>query len=48
VSFFVGRGRDYFSNTMFRGIIAICGVFLLVLGASFMVEGARFIVERAQ
>ena len=46
VSFCVARGRNYFSNTMFRGIIAICGVFLLVLGASFMVEGARFIIER--
>jgi len=46
VSFCVARGRNYFSNTIFRGIIVVCGVFLLVLGATFMVEGARLIIER--
>ncbi len=41
VSFAVASGRRVLTPTLYRGLISICGLFLLALGAYFKVSGAK-------
>ena len=41
VSFAVASGRRVLTPALYRGLISICGLFLLALGAYFIVSGAK-------
>lgn len=43
VSFIVHTGRNFISNTLYRGILLVCSLFLGYLGAYFMYTGVRFL-----
>lgn len=45
VSFAVAKGRSLMSDTLYRGIIAVCGAFLVALAFGFIWNGARIIVR---
>jgi len=42
VSYLVGRGRHRFSLTVYRSVLAVCGIFLLFLGGYFLYLGLAF------
>ena len=45
VSFAVASGRRVLTPALYRGLIAICGVFLLTLGAYFIFLGAKLLQD---
>ncbi len=46
VSFMIATGRRLFTNTSYRILIAVCGVFLVALGAFFFYSGVSSFFSR--
>jgi arginine exporter protein ArgO len=44
VSITVGKGRSFFSDRMYRGVIAVCAVFLVAFAGYFFYAGMEKIV----
>jgi threonine/homoserine/homoserine lactone efflux protein len=47
ISFLVASGRAFLSDTLYRGILLACGLFLLALGVYFVRSGLGFLREQA-
>jgi len=45
VSLTVARGKRFMSARVYRGLLLVCGVALIGLGAYFLVSGAIFLAE---
>lgn len=44
VSFAVAKGKRFMSDRIYRGIITVCGGFLIILSIGFLLEGAYVII----
>jgi threonine/homoserine/homoserine lactone efflux protein len=45
VSGAVAQGRRFLSDGLYRGFLAVCGVFLFGFGGYFGVQGVRFLLD---
>ena len=45
VSFAVATGRGVLTPALYRGLISVCGLFLLALGAYFILSGAKLLQD---
>lgn len=45
VSYCVSKGRKFLSNKVYRGIIGICGIFLVARGIMFFADGITLILH---
>jgi hypothetical protein len=43
LAFAVGSGRGRIRRDVYRGVLAVCGVFVLGMSVYFMVSGVRFL-----
>jgi threonine/homoserine/homoserine lactone efflux protein len=46
LSLAVASGRRFLSDRLYRGLLAICGLFLIVLSVAFVIYGARVLSQR--
>jgi threonine/homoserine/homoserine lactone efflux protein len=46
LSLAVASGRRFLSDRLYRGLLAVCGLFLIVLSVAFVIYGARMLSQR--
>jgi threonine/homoserine/homoserine lactone efflux protein len=46
LSLAVASGRRFMSDRLYRGLLAVCGLFLIVLSVAFVIYGARVLSQR--
>jgi len=44
VSFAIASGRRLMNNTVYRGLLLVCGLFLIALGGYFFTSGIRYLL----